>query len=319
MSTRTTKRGEGGTPQRVASVRAFNRFYTKELGLLGRGFLGTEYTLTEARIVWEIGHSDGPAEVTEIRHELELDPGYLSRILARFERKGLVIRERSHADRRRQLVRLTGSGRATLRGFETRANREFSELLDEHPEPEQRRLVEALGDVRAILGDPAAPHEVSLREPRPGDHGWILERHAAVYSAEQEWGEAFEAYCGQVIVDFVRDHDPERERCWIAELDGVRCGSIYCTKRTERIAQVRLLLVEPWARGHGIGAALARACIEFAREAGYEQIMLFTNSNLASARRIYEAIGFGFRGEEPEDIFEGDDSVGQEFWLDLRA
>jgi DNA-binding MarR family transcriptional regulator/predicted N-acetyltransferase YhbS len=319
MSTRTTKRGEGDTQERVASVRAFTRFYTKELGQLGRGFLGTEYTLTEARIIWEIGHSDGPAEVTEIRHELELDPGYLSRILARFERKGLVIRERSDADRRRQLVRLTGSGRATLRGFETRANREFSELLDEHPEPEQRRLVEALGDVRAILGDPAAPHEVRLREPRPGDHGWILERHAAVYSAEQGWGEAFEAYCGQVIVDFIRDHDPDRERCWIAELDGVRCGSIYCTKRTGRIAQVRLLLVEPWARGHGIGATLARACTEFAREAGYEQIMLFTNSNLASARRIYEAIGFRLRGEEPEDIFEGDDSVGQEFWLDLRA
>jgi DNA-binding MarR family transcriptional regulator/N-acetylglutamate synthase-like GNAT family acetyltransferase len=312
----TKKRPKADERERIAAIRAFNRFYTKELGLLGRGFLGTDYTLTEARILWEIGHSDGPAEVTEIRRELELDPGYLSRILARFERDGLVIRDRSDQDRRRQLVRLTGSGRATVRTFDTRASKEFRDLLDEHPEAEQRRLVEALSDARAILGDPAAPREVTLRQPRPGDHGWILERHAALYSAEQGWGQKFEAYCGQVIVDFIARDDPERERCWIAELDGVRCGSIYCTKRTEKVAQVRLLLVEPWARGAGAGAKLAKACVDFARRAGYEQIMLFTNSNLASARRIYESIGFEFRAEQPEDIF-GDDSVGQEFWLDL--
>jgi ribosomal protein S18 acetylase RimI-like enzyme len=228
-----------------------------------------------------------------------------------------VIRARSEDDRRRQLVRLTGSGRAWVRDFDKRATKEFEQLLAEHPEAEQRRLVEALGDARAILGDPTAPREVVLRGPEPGDHGWILERHAAVYGAEQGWGHKFEAYCGQVIVDFIARDDPERERCWIAELDGVRCGSIYCTKRTEKVAQVRLLLVEPWARGAGAGAKLAQACVDFAREAGYEQIMLFTNSNLQSARRIYEAIGFEFRGEEPEDIFD-DDSVGQEFWLDLR-
>jgi DNA-binding MarR family transcriptional regulator/N-acetylglutamate synthase-like GNAT family acetyltransferase len=319
MAGTTKKRAKANTDQgqdRVAAVRAFNRFYTKELGLLGRGFLGTDFTLTEARILWEIGHSDGPAEVIEIRNELDLDPGYLSRILARFERDGLVIRDRSDQDRRRQLVRLTGSGRARVRTFDTRASREFRDLLDEHSEVEQRRLVEALSDARAILGDPAAPRQVTLRRPRPGDHGWILERHAAVYSAEQGWGPKFEAYCGQVIVDFIGRDDPERERCWIAELDGVRCGSIYCTKRTEKVAQVRLLLVEPWARGAGAGAKLAKACVDFARRAGYEQIMLFTNSNLSSARRIYESLGFEFRAEQPEDIFD-DDSVGQEFWLDL--
>lgn len=317
MATRTsTRKRKTGGERRVAAVRAFNRFYTKELGLLGRGFLGTDYTLTEARIIWEIAQGDGPVEVTEIRRELELDAGYVSRILARFERKGLVIRERAEGDRRRQLVRLTGSGRAAFRNFDTRSSKEFQQLLDDHPEAEQRRLVEALGDARAILGDPAAPRKVELRAPRPGDHGWILERHAAVYSAEQGWGAAFEAYCGQVIVDFIARDDPERERCWIAELDGVRSGSIYCTKRTEKVAQVRLLLVEPWARGSGAGARLAETCVEFARDAGYEQIMLFTNSNLSSARRIYESIGFRFRAEAPEEIFEGD-SVGQEFWLDL--
>lgn len=302
---------------RVASVRAFNRFYTKELGLLGRGFLGTPYTLTEARVIWEIAQR-GTAEVAAIRSELGLDAGYLSRILSRFEKSGLVIRERSDADRRRQLVRLTGSGRAVFRRFDRRSGDELAEVLAGCTEAEQQRLVDALGDVRAILGDPARERELTLRGPRPGDHGWVLERHAAVYAAERGWGARFEAYCGQVVVDFLSRDDPARESCWIAELDGVRCGSIYCTRRTDRVAQVRLLLVEPWARGAGAGAALVDACIAFAREAGYPQIMLFTNSSLTSARRIYEAVGFEFRAEQPEDIFD-DDSVGQEFWLDLRG
>lgn len=313
---RRKQRSRSDEPARVAAVRAFNRFYTKELGLLGR-FMGTPYTLTEARIIWEIGRHDGLTEVAGIRRELDLDPGYLSRILAGFEQRGLVMRERSTQDRRRQVVRLTGSGRAAFRTFDRRSSKELSELLAEHTGTEQRRLVEAMGAVRGILGDPARERELVLRGPEPGDHGWVLERHAAVYSQERGWGPAFEAYCGQVIVDFVRRQDPERERCWIAELDGVRCGGIYCTRRTEDVAQVRLLLVEPWARGAGAGAALANACVDFARDAGYRQIMLFTNSGLTSARRIYESIGFRFRSEQPEDIFEGDDSVGQDFWLDL--
>ena len=304
-----------GVEDPISALRAFNRFYTKQLGLLGRGFLGTPYSLTEARIVWEIAQR-GEAEVAEIRRELELDAGYVSRILARFEKAGLVIRERSESDRRRQVVRLTGSGRAVFRTFNQRSSSELGRLLDGHTDAEQRRLLDAMGDVRAILGDPAREREVDLREPLPGDHGWILERHAAVYSAERGWGPRFEAYCGQVIVDFVRSEHGERERCWIAEVDGVRSGSIYCTRRTDEVAQVRLLLVEPWARGSGAGAALASACVEFAREAGYRQIMLFTNSGLTSARRIYESLGFEFRGEQPEDIFD-DDSVGQEFWMDL--
>lgn len=316
MGTRTKKRRRGNE-DRVAAVRAFNRFYTKELGLIGRGFMGTEYSLTEARIIWEVGHRGGPVEVIEVRRALDLDPGYLSRKLAAFERRGLVIRERSEEDRRRQLVRLTGSGRALFRGFDRRAAEHMGQELAGRPDVEQRRLVEAMGDVRAILRDPTAPRELALRGPEPGDHGWILERHAALYGAERGWGPKFEAYCGQVIVDFIQRHDSERERCWIATLDGVRCGSIYCTRRTDDVAQVRLLLVEPWARGAGAGAALAGACVDFARKAGYRQIMLFTNSSLTSARRIYESLGFEFRAEQPEDIFD-DDSVGQEFWLDLR-
>ncbi len=247
----TKKRGPDNAE--VDAVRAFNRFYTKEIGLLGRGFMGTPFTLTQARVLWEIGHGDGLTDVAEIRRELDLDPGYLSRLLASFEEKGLVMRDRSERDRRRQVVRLTGSGRAAVRNFDRRASDELSELLEEHTEDEQHRLVEAMGVVRATLGDPARERKLTLRGPEPGDHGWILARHAAVYSREQGWGHKFEAYCGQVIVDFIARDDPERERCFIAELDGVRCGSIYCTRRTEEVAQVRLLLVEPWARGAGAG------------------------------------------------------------------
>ena len=242
----------------VDAVRAFNRFYTKEIGLLGRGFMGTPFTLTQARILWEIGHTEGLAEVAEVRRSLDLDPGYVSRILAGFERKDLIMREASESDRRRQLVRLTGSGRAAVRTFDRRASEELTELLDEHTEDEQHSLVEAMGVVRATLGDPARARELTLRGPEPGDHGWILARHAAVYGAERGWGPKFEAYCGQVIVDFIERDDHARERCWIAELDGVRCGSIYCTWRTDEVAQVRLLLVEPWARGCGAGAGLRR-------------------------------------------------------------
>lgn len=316
MATKAKPQRKRAPGDRVDSVRAFNRFYTKELGLLGRGFMGTDYSLTEARIIWEIAQHDGLAEVIEVRRALELDPGYLSRKLAAFEKKGLLIRERSPEDRRRQLVRLTGSGRALFRTFDRGAAKQMTEELSAHPDVEQRRLVEAMGDVRAILRDPAAPRKLALRGPEPGDHGWILERHAALYGTEHGWGHRFEAYCGQVIVDYIQRNDSQCERCWIATLDGARCGSIYCTKRTEAVAQVRLLLVEPWARGVGAGAALAQACVDFARDAGYEKIMLFTNSSLTSARRIYESIGFEFRAEQPEDIFD-DDSVGQEFWLDL--
>ena len=317
MSAKAKTRGRTSEQaERVAAIRAFNRFYTKKLGLLGRGLLGTDHTLSEARIIWEIAQRDGPAEVTAIRRDLDLDPGYLSRILARFERNGLVIRKRSQADRRRQLVLLTGSGRATFRALDSRSSSEFRELLDEHPEAEQRRLVEALGDVRAILHDPAASGQVTLREPESGDHGWVLERHAVVYSAERGWGERFEALCAKVVADFVASRDLRRERCWIAELDGVRCGSTYCTMRSETVAQIRLLLVEPWARGAGAGSALVAACVDFARRAGYEQIMLWTNSRLTSARRIYESFGFELRSEEPNQVFSS--GVGQEFWLHLR-
>jgi DNA-binding MarR family transcriptional regulator/GNAT superfamily N-acetyltransferase len=317
MARASTKKRKQPDTAGVDAVRAFNRFYTKEIGLIGRGFMGTPYTLTEARTLWEIGRADGDAEVGDVRRALDLDPGYLSRLLAGFERKGLIMRERSREDRRRQVVRLTGSGRAAVRTFDRRASEELGELLADHTEDEQSRLVEAMGVVRATLGDPERARELTLRGPEPGDHGWILARHAAVYGAERGWGPKFEAYCGQVIVDFIAGDEQERERCWVAELDGVRCGSIYCTRRTDEVAQVRLLLVEPWARGAGAGAALAQACVDFAREAGYRQIMLFTNSSLTSARRIYESIGFVFTGEQPEDIFEGDDSVGHEFWLDL--
>ena len=305
------KRADG----RVDAVRAFNRFYTKEIGLLGSGYLGTPYTLAETRVIWELAQRPS-TEVTELRRDLDLDPGYLSRILARFERDGLVARERSPQDRRRQLASLTRRGRATFRSFDRRSSAEIGELLDDHTEEEQRRLAEAMGSVRAILGDPAAPREVTLRAPEPGDHGWVLERHGSLYAAERGWGEPFQALVAKVVHDFLAGHDPERERMWVADLDGERAGSVYCTRRSPRVAQLRLLLVEPWARGSGAGSKLVDACLDFARAAGYRQMMLWTNSSLTSARRIYDARGFELRSEAPSEVFDAD-SVGQELWLDL--
>jgi len=302
--------------QRVAAVRAFNRLYTKEIGLLGEGFLGTSHSLTEGRVIFELAQRKR-TEVVELRRQLELDPGYLSRILARFEGAGLIERRRSEADRRRQLVSLTAKGRRAWRELDRRSSAELGELLAGQSEERQRRLVAAMRSIAGILdeGGRDSPR-VELRAPGPGDHGWVLERHGALYARERGWGERFESLVAGVVSEFLAGHDPDRERCWIAELDGERAGCVYCTRRSPRVAQLRLLLVEPWARGHGIGGRLVSECLEFARGAGYRRMMLWTNSRLAAARAIYDAAGFDQTSEAPSEVFDAD-SVGQELWLDL--
>lgn len=316
MATSTVQRKARTREQRIAAVRAFNRFYTKRIGLLGEGFLGTPYTLTEGRVIFELAQRR-ETEVVELRRLLGLDPGYLSRILARFERDGLVKRRRSEADRRRQLVALTAKGRRAWRTLDRRSSAELGELLAGQSEDGQRRLVGAMRTIGGIL-DPGRSDagRIELRPPGAGDHGWVLERHGELYAREQGWGERFEALVAGVVSEFLGGHDPERERCWIATLDGERAGCVYCTRRSPRVAQLRLLLVEPWARGHGIGGRLVSECIEFARGAGYRRMMLWTNGRLASARSIYDAIGFEQVSEAPSEVFDSN-SVGQELWLEL--
>jgi DNA-binding MarR family transcriptional regulator/GNAT superfamily N-acetyltransferase len=300
---------------RVAAVRAFNRFYTRQLGFLQQHYLDSPYTLTEGRIIYEIANRPETG-VAELRRYLDLDAGYLSRVLDRFEKRGLIARERSSADRRRQLVRLTGKGRAAFQTLDRRTRKDLAALLGERTEEQQRRLIEAMGGIRTILGEPLDERRVEIRPTGPGDHGWVIERHAHLYSPEDGWGEPFVALVAGVIADFLDSRDPEREQAWVAELDGERAGAIYCVRKSADVAQLRLLFVEEWARGLGIGRRLVDRCIRFARRKGYERMTLWTNSSLDSARRIYDAAGFEQTNEEPHPVFpEG--TVGQELWLDL--
>jgi DNA-binding MarR family transcriptional regulator/GNAT superfamily N-acetyltransferase len=302
--------------QRVASVRRFNRFYTQRIGALEEGLLKSAFSLAEVRVLYELAHREQPT-AAELARELGLDPGYLSRILGGFARRGLVRRRTSDADARQALLELTEKGARTLGPLEARSSEDIRGLLGMLSEPDQVRLVQAMETVETLLGArrPEAAAYV-LRPHRPGDVGWVVQRHAALYAQEYGWNEEFEALVAEVGAKFIRDYDPERERCWIAERDGEPVGAVFLVGRSKTVAQLRLLLVEPSARGSGIGTRLVEECIRFARQKGYRKIMLWTNSILHAARRIYERHGFVLVKEEPHHSF-GKDLVGQTWELEL--
>jgi DNA-binding MarR family transcriptional regulator/GNAT superfamily N-acetyltransferase len=296
--------------KRVAAVREFNRFYTPLIGLLGDRFLGTGYSLTEARVLFELAQRD-ETEVVELRRELDLDAGYLSRILARFEAAGIASRGRSELDRRRQVVRLTRRGRARFRVLDRRSAAEVGGLLSRLDDSGQEELIGAMGSIRRALANGAGPETgVILREPQPGDLGWIVERHGALYAREYGWDERFEALVSRVVADFAASRDPARERAWIAGVDGARAGCILCVAKSRRVAQLRLLLVDPRFRRLGIGETLVDECVSFARSAGYREMTLWTNDVLTAARPIYERAGFEVVAEAAHDEF-GPRIVGQ--------
>jgi DNA-binding MarR family transcriptional regulator/N-acetylglutamate synthase-like GNAT family acetyltransferase len=299
---------------RIDAVREFNRFYTRVLGLLDEGLLRTAYTLTEARVLFDLGHG-GPAEVTQLRRELGLDAGYLSRMLARFEESGLVERARSEHDARRQLVRLTANGRKAYRMLDRRSAREVGALLRDLPGDGQRRLVAAMRTIAGELGE-RKERDVALRAPGPGDLGWIVERHGTSYAAEYGFDERFEILVARIVADFAADRDPDRDAAWIATADGDRAGCILCVRDTDTVAKLRLLWVEPSARGLGIGTRLVEQCVDFARAAGYRELVLWTNDVLTHARPIYDAAGFELAEEEPHAMF-GPRIVGQTMRLAL--
>jgi DNA-binding MarR family transcriptional regulator/GNAT superfamily N-acetyltransferase len=302
-------------PDRVAAVRAFNRFYTNEIGVLREGLLGTPYSLTEARVLFELGQVER-MEVGELRRGLDVDRGYLSRILARLEDGGLVARKRSPVDARRQVVALTARGRRAFKVLDERSIAETGALLSGLIEEEQRRLVASMDVIRGILSRATRPARVVLRAPTSGDFGWVIGRHGTLYADEYGWDETFEALVARIVADYVDAHDPEREAAWIAEVDGERGGCIFCVRKDDRVAQLRLLLVEPSARGMGVGGRLVDACIDFARRAGYERMMLWTNDVLVDARRIYERAGFRLVDEERHRSF-GHDLVAQTWELEF--
>lgn len=298
----------------VAAVREFSRFYTNVIGVLREGLLDTPYTLTESRVIYELAQRES-TEVAELRRTLDVDPGYMSRILSAFEVDGLVTRSRSERDGRRQVITLTRRGRAAFATLNARSAGEIRQLLAPLSAEDRARLVESLGVARHLLGDELQGN-VTLRPPTSGDYGWVVERHGALYRAEFGWDETFEGLVAAIVGAFAQAHDPDRERAWIAELAGVRVGCVFCVRKSDDVAQLRILLVEPGARGHGVGTRLVDACIEFARDAGYRELVLWTNDVLHAARRIYERAGFRLVEEGRHHSF-GHDLVEQTWSLEL--
>jgi DNA-binding MarR family transcriptional regulator/GNAT superfamily N-acetyltransferase len=296
----------------VDDVRGFNRFYTRVLGLLRPDLAGSAFGLTEARVLFELAHGDDVA-VSDLRRELDLDAGYLSRILSGFTASGLVAREQSASDGRRQVVRLTTDGRRAFAHLDRLQATAIDSLLAPLNEGQRWKLVAAMGDIRRVLDGPPRRAGMVLRAPEPGDLGWVVERHGARYAAEYGWDATFEALVARIIADFAERRDTNREAAWIAELDGQRVGCVFCTAAdTADTAQLRLLLVEPSARGSGVGTRLVDGCLRFAKRTGYTRITLWTNDVLIAARRIYERAGFVRNRSEPHHSF-GHDLVG-EYW-----
>jgi DNA-binding MarR family transcriptional regulator/GNAT superfamily N-acetyltransferase len=303
---------------RVSDVRRFNRFYTRQIGLLREAYLDSPFSLSETRVLYELAHRERPT-ATELGRDLGLDAGYLSRILRGFQKRGLLKRTQSEDDGRQSHLALTPRGQAAFAPLNTRSRDEIGAMLGTLPASEQTRLVQAMHTIEGILGaKPERKVPYLLRPHKPGDMGWVVHRHAALYAQEYGWDERFEALVAGIAAKFIAGHDPARERCWIAERDGEIVGSVLLVRQSRTVAKLRLLLVEPAARGHGIGARLVDECVRFARQAGYRRIMLWTNDVLHAARRLYEKAGFRLLRAEPHHSF-GHDLVGETWVLTLSS
>jgi DNA-binding MarR family transcriptional regulator/ribosomal protein S18 acetylase RimI-like enzyme len=296
------------TPSRIASVRAFNRFYTRRLGMLGSGLLGTAHPLPQARVLYELGQRD-VTPVAELRATLELDAGYLSRLLAGLESSGLVDRRPSATDARRQDARLTAAGKDAFAELDARSIAEIQELLERLSDPDQRRVLNAMHALEDAWDGGPRPRAFTLRTPRPGEMGWVIERHGALYAAEHGFDHTFEALVASIVAEYM-GRDDSRERAWIADVAGEPAGCVFCTRQDDATAKLRLLLVEPDARGIGVGARLVEQCVQFAEQAGYTAITLWTQSILEDAQRLYRRAGFTVAGSEPHHSF-GRDLVDQ--------
>ena len=302
--------------RRIAAVRRFNRFYTSKIGVLQQPWLHTPFSLTEARVLYELAHRDG-ATATWLAEELGLDPGYLSRILRDFAGRRLIARAPSPHDGRQSLISLTPEGREAFAPLDHASHSEIGALLAPLAEPDQVRLVTAMRTVSSLLGDSSeATPAFILRPHRAGDMGWVTQRHGALYFEEYGLDERFEALVAEITAKFLREFDPAREHCWIAEHDGAPVGSVFLVKESHETARLRLLLVEPKARGLGVGRRLVDECVRFARQAGYREIVLWTHSVLTAARRIYAATGFQIIETEDHDDF-GPMLTGETWTLQL--
>lgn len=302
--------------QHIEAIRHFTRFYTRRIGVLREGLLDSPFSLTEGRVIYELAHHETTI-ATELAKELDLDAGYLSRILRGFEARGLIARRPAETDARQNVVSLTENGQQGFALINARSRSQVGTMLDEMTRSDQLRLVEAMGEIESLLGD-KEPHRVPyiLRPHQAGDIGWVVHRHGVLYAQEYGWDESFEALVAEIAAKFIQEFDPKCERCWMAEKDGENVGSVFLVKQSKDVAKLRLLLVEPKVRGLGIGKRLIDECIRFARLKGYRKITLWTNDVLVSARRLYEQAGFRLVEEERHHSF-GRDLVGQNWDLDL--
>jgi len=298
------------------NVRSFNRFYTRQIGILRKGYLKSPFSLADVRVLYELAHRGKPT-ATEISTELGLDAGYLSRILLNFEKRGLIARKASTTDGRQSYVLLTRKGQTAFAALDRKSHAEISAMLSKLTPPGRQRLVEAMSTIEQLLGAPS-DRKVSyiLRSHQPGDIGWIIHRHGALYAQEYGWDERFEALAAEIAAKFIQNFDPKRERCWIAEKDGTIVGSVFLVRKSAKVAKLRLLLVEPTARGLGLGNRLVQECIRFARQAGYRKITLWTQSTLDAARHTYKKAGFQVIKEVPYQDF-GHDHISETWELVL--
>jgi DNA-binding MarR family transcriptional regulator/GNAT superfamily N-acetyltransferase len=305
-----------GLQETVKQVRAFNRFYTRRIGLLNETLAGSEFTLTETRVLLELRMRE-PHVAVDIARDLGLDPAYLARILRKFDRLDLVTTSPDEADGRRRLLRLTAKGRETIDRLQAMTESDLTAMLASAGEDRRAALGRAMSEIEAVLGDGVVPEAaVQLRPHRPGDMGWVIEREARLYTDEYGWDISFEGLVAEICANFIRDFRPGREFCWIAEQGGERLGAVFLVRQDDDTAKLRLLHVEKAARGKGVGALLVKTCIEQARASGYRRLVLWTNDVLASARKIYQAEGFRLVGEERHHSF-GKDLVGQNWELAL--
>ncbi len=303
--------------QRIAAVRRFNRFYTPLIGLLNEGYLQSPFSLTQVRVLYELAHRE-KTTASELCQELKLDAGYLSRILGGFRKQILIEQKPSKVDGRQNILSLTEQGQQVFAPLDRRSHGQIGALLGRLPAEDQIRVVEAMRVIEALLGasppEPKVPYV--LRSHRSGDMGWVVHRHGVLYAQEYGWDEQFEALVASIVAKFIQNYDPKRECCWIAERDGESVGSVFLVNESETVARLRLMLVEPKARGLGIGTRLVEECVHFARSAGYRKIVLWTNSVLAAARHIYQKAGFRLVHEEAHRSF-GHDLIGETWELDL--
>jgi DNA-binding MarR family transcriptional regulator len=305
------------TGPHINAVRSFNRFYTRRIGVLRDGLLKSRFSLTEVRVLYELAHREQPT-ATDLCRDLGLDPGYLSRILSKLEKRGLVSKSASQSDGRQSLLALTARGRKTFATLDARQSAEVAAMLWPLPPAGQSSLVRAMHTIKTMLGaqpEPRTPY--ILRSHQPGDMGWVVHRHGVLYAQEYGYDEHFEALVAEIVANFIQHFDARHERCWIAEKDGEIVGSVFVVKKSKIVAKLRLLLVEPSARGLGIGKRLVDECLRFARQAGYKKMVLWTQSELPAARHIYQQAGFSLVQENAHRDWGRDDLVSQIWELKL--